>query len=393
MWQIAAALAAAPELAGPDGSLDRERLVEAVFASNAELAWSDAEAGLAAAQVGAAGAVPDPMLDLEAAPLSFGMEEPGWRVGLSQELPLWGMRRNEKAMAAAGADAATARAAMMRRDMGRMASMAWVDWWMMHRELRLTEEAQLFADQARDAALRRYATGRGDSPETLALSAESSMLLAMRRGMEAEVDLVRARINNLLHREADSALPPPPPSLPAPPPPGPAEASPEADEAEAMARMAAAGLSMARRASLPMIGWMAGWDAMEEMLDHRLMLGLSVELPLAVRSRAGGVAAAEAEARRVDAERAAMLDRLALARAEARIRRDGARAQLELLRREVLPAAEARVAATRAAFATGSSSVQALLDAERFLRETRIEAVRVEAEWQIQSLELAWVTR
>lgn len=388
MFFLLCALARAGDPIAPAGTLDRDALVAVVLAQNPGLA--EAQAALAAARAQVPRTWSDPMLELMVAPGGAAMGMPGARARLEQPLPGLGMPALARDMVAAEVDAEGARLAMMRRDMARMATMAFVDWWAMHEEIALMEEAMDAADAARDAALARYGTGLGGAADALAFSAESAAILAEHHLMEFEREAMGAQLNLLLHRAPDAPLPPPPDALPAlADPPAAAPRRPEAAEADAMVAMAEVEVAMARRERLPMLGVMAEWDTMAPMPEERGMVGIAVELPLAQRRRAAAVDVAEAERARAVAERARMLDELALAEEVARLRLDGQLARLSVIERELLPAAQARVDASRAAFAAGTGEVQGLLDAERGLRDARLLQVRAAAGAQLHAADLA----
>jgi outer membrane protein, heavy metal efflux system len=380
---------AADDPLATEGALSPERLVRATIAANAEMAVAEATVALAKARVQAAGRAPEPMVDLGVAPLSVVGHPLGWSIGIEQELPLWGMLRREREMVGAGVAVAEAERAAMALELAQMATMAWVDWWMMHRAIALMDETVHLMEASRDAALRRYGTGKGDTTDHLMLSAEVAMMLAEHHAMEGERDLVAARINLLLRRDTSTPLPPPPPRLPDPP--VVREAQHPADaEAAAMAAMAEAGTAMARAEQLPMIGVMAGWDAMEEMVEHRLMVGVSVELPTSQKARRGAVDVAVAEEARAAAMRTMVQEALRRQAEEARIGTIQQERQLEVIRQEMLPAAWARVEAAKSGFSTGRLSSQPLIDAERGLREVRMREVEAEATWWMRSAEQAF---
>lgn len=385
---LAAALARAADPLADADTLDPDALVRAALDVNPGIDAAEAALAAARARVDVAGAWDDPRVAVGVAPLSVDAHAFGWSVDVEQDLPLWGMRRLGKDMAAADADAADARLGMMRLEMARMAAMLATDWWSVHRQIVLMEETMQAVDASRDAALARYAAGKGTNADTLALVAESAAILAEHHAMQFERDVVGARINALLRRAPDAPVPPPPPALPAAAVPEGDADRPEAEEAAAMVRAAEAEVRMAKRARLPMVGWMAGWDTMQEMPEHRLMAGVMVEVPLAQAARAGAVAEAEAGRSRAQAEAARMEDAVALSVAEARLRWRGQEAALSVIEGELIPAAEARVETARAAWAAGAGDVRTLLDAERGLRDARTRQALAAAALALRAAEL-----
>ncbi|MFZ5475902.1 MAG: TolC family protein [Myxococcota bacterium] len=355
----------------PADTLDRAAFTAAVLAANPEAAA--ARAALAAARAGAdaAGRWGDLMVEVGTMPLAIPTM-PGWEVEVSQQIPLWGIRRAERAMATAGAEGAEADLRMTRLMLAEMATMAWADWYVLHREIALVETSTALLRQHAEATLAKYAVGRAWQHDALQAQAEAAGLVAFVRTLEAERDVTQARMNTLLHRDPDSPVAPPPASLARAEAPAGDVVRPELAEAEAMRRMAEAELRMARADRLPMVEWMAGWDAMAAHPEERLMVGVGVEVPLSQRSRAARVRAAEAEVSRAASMEEVARDEVARDVAEAERRLAGARAVLDVVERELLPAARDRVEAARAAFAAGMDDVRPLLDAERAVLDAEI---------------------
>ena len=326
------------------------------------------------------------MVEAMVSPGGLAMGMAGVDLRVEQALPLWGIPRVGREMAEAGADADTAGLAMMRRDMARMAGMAWVDWWWMQTSVaRMTEELAAM-ERMREATLRRYAAGTATSLDTLAVDAESAAMEAELRAMESERDAVRARIGGLLGQPG-VALPPPPAALPDLALPADAP-SPESDQGAAMVAMARSEAEMARKERLPMLGWMASWEGMEAPSDQ-FMAGLSVSVPITGRARAGAIRAADARVAAAEAQAEAMTVERDRAIAEVRARLEGRRAALASIEARLIPTAKARVEAARTAYAAGTAPVGALLDAEQAWVRAQSTEVEARARLAIEANDLA----
>jgi outer membrane protein TolC len=103
------------------------------------------------------------------------------------------------------------------------------------------------------------------------------------------------------------------------------------------------------------------------------MVGLAVNVPLALGRRRGALEQADAELARARAEtqRAEDAVRLAVARGVDRLRE--AHHLVELAHGRMLPVARDRIAASRAAFEAGQGSFLELIDSERRLRSAELE--------------------
>lgn len=399
---IASALAASPAELQAEGPWDRVSLTLAVLAANPEIAEAEAALKAARAHVDVVGAWDDPMVDLGIAPLSVTSGMIGWNAQISQELPLWGMRRAAKDMAGADAEAAEAQLGMMRLDLARMTAMAWADWYVVHGELSLMGRTLGLLKHIEEAATARLGSGQGSQLDALQTRVEAAGLAASLPALEAERDVVAAQINTLLHRPVQTLVPPPPLRQPGPAAQGngvpglattTSSGRPEVVEAEAMLRAAEASERMARLERLPMIGWMVEWDGMREgagagMGDMRLMGGVSVEIPLALRSRAGAVREGEASVAMAEAAQARMADAVSLDVQTAQLRYAGQAAAVAVIDTQLLPAAQARVESARAAFAAGMEGVRPLLDAERGALDAEIRHVQAQAALQLRAADL-----
>jgi cobalt-zinc-cadmium efflux system outer membrane protein len=380
-------LAALVYAAEPPAPLDLAAYTREVLAVNPEAAVAEATLDRARATAEASGPWPDPMVDVSVAPGSLGGMV-GWQVQARQDLPLWGTRRAARAMADADADAASARLGMMRLELADMAAMAWIDWYTVHRDLDLVAGVSAILTELHAAVLARMGLGRATELDALQIEAELGWLEAQTRALEAERDVVGARVNTLLHRDPAAELPAPPPSLDRPASPNEGGARPELAETAAMTRAAESEARMARADRLPMVGVMAGWDAMQAMPEDRLMAGLTVQVPLDQHARAATQDAADAGVRATEAEAARTRDQVALDIATAEHRYRGQVATLDTIERALLPVARARVAAARSGFAAGTADVRTLLEAERAALDTEIRREQATATLVLRAREV-----
>lgn len=369
------------------GTLDLGQLTRDVLAANPEVDIARAMLEQARAVAAAAGPWPDPMVDVAVAPFSFG-GMPGWQVNLRQDLPLWGTRRAARDMAAADADMADAQLAMMRLDLADMAAMAWVDWYTIHRELELVAATTRVLGEVHASTLIRVAIGQASQLDALQAQAEIGWLTVEQQSLATERDGVAYQINTLRHLSLTTPVPPPPLRLLLPTSSDGGMDRPELAETAAMTRAAEAELRMVRGDRLPMLGLMAGWDAMQVMPEDRLMVGISIQLPLDQRSRAALQTAAEANIAVKRAEEARTADQVALDIAVAKRRYIGQLTTLGIVTQEILPVARARVLAARDGFAAGSTDVRPVLDAERGALDAEIRYEQALAVLHLRAREL-----
>jgi outer membrane protein TolC len=103
------------------------------------------------------------------------------------------------------------------------------------------------------------------------------------------------------------------------------------------------------------------------------MVGLSIDLPIRIARRRAALAEANAELSGATSERTALEDEVRFEVTSAALRVEESRHVLHLIENRVLPAARDRVEAARAGFETGRNGFDALIEAERQLRDAELD--------------------
>ncbi len=396
-----------PSLAEPGGvSLDRAALLAAVEARNPGLAAALAARRAAKARLPAAGALPDPMVRGGVAPASaFEDVRFGYEAAVEQELPARGVRGAQREAARAAVEQATGSYEVARFDLLLEASRLYDAYYLNGRAQAINDEqARLFEERER-AALARYAAGLGTQQEALQAASELAHLEHRRVVLASEEATLRARLNALLRRPIDAPLPPPPLQLEVPAPDqlirGYEDGASElADLAQrfrpslAVAGAEVAGLEaeleLAEAERRPRASPTASYNSMWDDREHRLMVGVDLELPWRRRPIEAGIAAAQAE---LDAARERR-DAAALEAAEEaaasyyRVREAGH--LLTVYSDLLLPAARDEAASVRAGLESGRASFLELLEAERNVRAVELGQAEELAAYATALAELAW---
>ena len=368
--------------------LDRRVLIDAVLGANRDVEAMRQGWRAALAEVSAAGALDDPMASYELAPFSIGSSDApfGQRIELSQKLPWPGKRSLAK-------DAAVADAAVMRGDLraaqlevATLASQLYDDAYLNARALEVNDQHRVLVEQMKKVAEARMASGRGSTQDALQAEVELGHLEHDRVMLETERITVAARINGLLHRDPDAALPPPPPELSLPSAPAASlaqlavEGRPQRAAAEARIRAGETRVRIAERAYYPDFEVMGSYDSMWDMPEHRWMVGVAIDLPIQRSKRDADVEAARARVAQAQAARDRTVDdiRVEVTRAYREI--EEAIHVVHLYDTRLLPAARAQVEAALAGFTTGQNDFPAVISAERGLREVELAAFRARAD-------------
>jgi outer membrane protein TolC len=371
----------AEDLALGAPALDRATLVAAVLARNPELDRARETWRAAAAAYPSAVAIADPMLTYEVAPFSITGDVPfGQRVQVTQKLPYPGRLPLAGEAVLADADAARADYGLVRLQLAEAAVDAFDDYYVAARALDVNAHHRGMLEQIQHSATAQYSVGHAAQQDPLEAEGELIALDRERLMLDAQAHAAAARINRLLRRRPDAPLPPPPDTLEiAAPSPGAGALDPRA-AATARIRARAAELTAAERASYPDLEVMGSYDSMWGDWQHRVMVGIAIELPVSRGGRRGAVERARAALAGAAAELGLIADTLAEGRAGARRDVDEATAALALYERRAVPNARARVDAALAGFTAGQASLAMVMTAERALREIELATERARAD-------------
>ena len=372
--------AAAPET---ERSLTAEALVQRVIESNPGLAAARAAAEAAAYRVDPAGALDDPMLSYGMAPLTAGGDRLMQSVDVSQEIPWPGTLAAREAAARHDAQAAGRDADSLRLQIVAQAKSAHAEWRYVDAALDALRATRALLDDLLATAETRYAAGEARRQDVLQAEVELADLDNRLLILLRERATLQARINALLNRAPDAALPPAAPISLRPPPPFPEtlkmaslERHPELARLNAEIAASESRITLAEKAFFPTFQIGAGYNGMWESADQRPMIGISINVPLDRSKRHADLDRARAEARRAElllAERKAeLLAELAAARAAV----VQARQSVALYQDKLVPLADRYLEAAIADYRSGAGAFLNVITAEQRKLETDLELAR-----------------
>lgn len=387
-----AALCALPALAEDDPisrapALEPELLVREVLARNPGAAAAQAAAEAAVAKQGQAGALPDPMLSLEVAPLSIAPSQIpfGGTIELSQRLPFPGKRGLEREAAGDEARAVHAEAGEVRLALIEAARMLYADAWATARAQEINDAHRVLLRELKRSAEALYGAGMGSQQDALQAEVMIAELEQERVELDTRAAVLRSRLNALLHRSLNAALPPLPRALPGKDEFVPVKAEewarrPSLQALEARVARSEAMVRLAQKAWLPDLEVMASYSSMWMEPEQRLMVGVGVELPVQQARRRAEQDEAAAEAKRMRLERMHLGVELSAEADQAQKELAAAVRTLALQRDRVLPAARAQLESARAGYVSGKGAFQSLVEAERGLRSAELKLYLATAE-------------
>ncbi len=388
----------APDDASLGSELQRAAFVRTVLDRNPSLeaarqAWKGA-----LGRARSLGALEDPMVEFQLAPLSVASSGArlGFQAMISQRLPWPGKLVLEDEAAKHDAEAAKADFEEARRELALAAALLYDDYFFVTRSLEVnTQQATLVRDLKADA-LAQLEAARGSIQDPIAAEAELAHLDHDAIMLGSDRDVVVAQMNELLHRDPASALPPPPATLPLSVS-GPVTAlavddRPDIRAARSRALAEQVRADRARRDWVPDLTLSTTYNSMWDMPEHRWMVGVGLTLPIELGHRAGAIDEAEAARRGHEAQATALGDKARTAITIAGKRLDEARHLEKLLDERLLPIARAQIDAARSGFVTSRNDFATVIAAERNLRNVLLDGERARADIHRRSAELDYAT-
>jgi outer membrane protein TolC len=364
-------------------TLERESLVHAVLERNPSIEAARAAWRAAAAMPAQERALDDPMVGYAFAPQSIGVSdlEYGQVIELGQKLPFPGKRGIRALVAEAEARAAEGDYESMRRDIALMASMLFDEYYAASRAVEVNKRHGELLKEMLASAKASYAAGRIPQHSLVRVELQLAHVLHDAAEVHSDTDIAQAGINALLRRPPTASLPPPPARIT----PsdlvfvdemGAASTDPQRPEiTAARARVDAAdsAVRLARREYFPDFTVGGEYNTMWEDDEHRLMVGVQMEIPLQLGRRKAALDAAEAGAKSRRAELASLEDNVAAEIQMARRRYEKAEHITALYRDNLLPAAQDVISSARAGLAASTVEFGELIDAEHELRTIELE--------------------
>lgn len=366
-----------------------DEYLELARASNAGVASIVASARASRERVGVAKGYPDPRL-LYGYYTSPDEMKGRQEIILQQEIPFPGKRGLRGEVASREASMAERMSDAMTLEVDFEVKMAFYQY------VGLTEIGHVLGSEAellrrmRDVATVRYESGTAEQQDVLKVELTLSRLADETTMNRRDIAATRARLNELIGREATSSLPDPiwsPPDVTMIDRAALADSAlvhrPEIAGARQEIAMAEASRRLAKREFIPdfMLGVNYEFGADEEDW-WELMAGINI--PIWIGKRRAMVR--EAEAMQKSAEYRMREETLrTLSEVEAAtVRARAARERLERFENAILPQAEAAFASSEASYRTGRVDFMDYLDSERMLLEMRRDYAMVRADFGMQ---------
>ncbi len=380
--------------------LDRATYVRIVLHRNPSIESARQGWRGAVARVRQSGALEDPAVAFEVAPLSIGSSSTrlGYTAMVSQRLPWPGKLSLDEAIAQAEAEATRSDFEATQRDLALTAALLYDEYFVAVRSLEVNVQHVALMRDLKAGALAQFESGRASAQDPLQAEAElthmehDAVILASKR------DIVIAQMNELLHREPGLPLPPPPKDLTVPEAPDSGSAMRMADDAvtrqpeigsmRSHAHAEQARAERAGRESYPDLSVSTAYNSMWDTPEHRWMVGVSVNVPIQLGRRAAAVEEANAARARFDSEAARLTDKARTRVTVALKRLEEAAHVLHLYEKRLLPVARDQVDAARAGFIVSRNDFVAVIGAEKNLRSVELDYQMMRASFDERRAEL-----
>ncbi len=361
-----------------DDVLSAAAVVDAAISRNPSIRAAQEGWRAALAIYPQATAFDDPTLSYTFAPLSVASSEVdyGQIVDLSVPLPFPGKRRLRGEVALAEADAARYEVDRVRLRVALMAVQLYYDLYATTRSIEITTEFEAELEAHRKALTAHLAAGHAWQDDALKVEVDLGETSQRRLDLEGQRDILRAQLNQLLHRQPETPLPPMPRTLIAPEAVSSSslelqeialKARPELGSAGARLAAGDASIAAAQREFYPDFRILGRYNSMWPQLEHELMAGVAVAIPIWRERREAAVQGARAMRNRRAAELDASTVRIRADVERAYQAHRAALAVLAKLREDILPAARDRTKSIRVGLYSGRTTFIEVLRADHDL--------------------------
>jgi outer membrane protein TolC len=344
-------------------------------------------------------ALDDPILQSMFAPGSFSSNssvQASYFVGIAQKVPWFGKRDLRGQAALAEANAASSDSQDVRLRLVEATRMAFFDYYLVTRDLELNAANFDAVERFRETANTKFEASQVTQQDVLQADVELGLLKSRRVELKQNEKVAVARINTLLHREPQLALPPPPKHLDV------ADQLPDVDSLRQLAleqrpdlaaqasRIAAeqAAVALAMKEYYPDFEITGRYDQFWTDVVQRSQVGLYVNIPLNQSRRKAAVTEAMFRVNKLQAEYDAQVDSIRNEVQAAHARLEGSLETVRLYVETILPKAEANVESANSGYIATKVDFLRLVEAERQLIELQEKHQEAVAEFHRRRAEL-----
>ena len=271
---------------------------------------------------------------------------------------------------------------LVRLDLAQQASSLFNTYYVAHRTLEINREHSELVQRFKKSAEAQYASGKSAQQDALEAEVELAMLQKDQLQIKAEIKVITAQLNSLLHRAPDSILSPPPNRLAhinlskQPLPAMRASAVQDRPELKIIANQIVSAehkLTLAELSGYPDLDLTGTYNSMWSHPEHQFMVGLSLTIPIHTDVTQARVDQAHATLLRLKALNQSQRNQITTEVYKARVKLQEAIERMELYRDQLLPAAKRLILASEFGYQSGKGSFSSIMSAEHRLRSFKKE--------------------
>ncbi len=370
----------------PVTSLTLADAVDLAVRSNARFASEQARWQAMQERPAQAGTLPDPMFTYSGMDVTSGGEWPNTnekRFMVQQEFPWFGKLSLREGIAQKDAEAMRWQVDAARRELVMGVKESYYDLYAVRRSIAITQSQEQVIQRMEKVAQTLYATGARPETDVLKAQTEFTMLRQKLLELQSQETTQKAKLNTFMNRDVAAPIGDLVTSLPAGPDPNveallsEAAGRPEVRAAEAQIERYELETELMGKDYAPDLRLGAEYRSFRQG-DDMLMAVVGINLPLWQSKYRAGVREAQKMRASSRAARDAAVRQSSLDVQEASFKLTIARRTLDLYQRELIPQAEARLAADEAGYQTGTVSFLDVLESERFLLNARLMTAMAE---------------
>jgi outer membrane protein TolC len=402
-WLLAVAAGTAAQSIPADAGLGRDLrgVLTYLEARNPELRAMALEADAARERLGPAAALPDPMIGVELRDIPI--EDPtlspanagSTKYTLKQMFPLGDKRGLRRGVAEAEVAAAEARRRATLAELRMKAKTAYSQYWYATQAHRVTDGVRGLMADLEQIARARYGNGLVPQQDVIKAQTEVTTMRSELLMLGSERRQAAARLNGVLARPADAPLADAeaPREVPAGARDFAALSKTASDRNPTLALQVAQVVSADRNSSLVRASrWpdltvgLAGIQRGTRLMDYEVMVEVNIPWQRDVIRANESEALAMRSAAEAKRDAAAVQLQSELGQSWAAL--DALREQAAILRDTLLPQAQLTFESALSAYQSGRVDFGTLLDAQRAIRKTRLDLLKVELEQQMRLAEI-----
>lgn len=299
-------------------------------------------------------------------------------IGLMQMFPYPGKRGLRGSIESMEAEALRKEMEKARLELRSQVKDAFYEWYYLEQTIGITRENLDLMRHFESVATARYGVGRGGNQDVVKAQVELGKMENELRSLEDSRRPIQARLNALLNRPSEAALPPPVEIAPVPFEPATENllrqaslSNPEIQALDLRLQKSQHQLSLAQQQKYPDFSLGLNWmDANEKMMEDardEWIASVEMNLPVYRKRIEAGVREAESGIRELASLRQELRNRISADLEDQLYKYRNAQRQLRLLSDVLIPKAKQALEVTESAYQTDQASFLELIDSEREL--------------------------